>query len=93
MNGVSKRDGYPPKVREFCLALHYYSPRAYEYVRETFSKHLPHAGTIRSWYANCNLDARPGITKQCLDVIEERADEKKKNGSQLVVSLSFDEVI
>lgn len=91
-NGINKKDGYPAKVREFCLALHFYSPRAYEYVREKFHKNIPHSGTIRSWYANCNLDARPGITKQCLEMIRERSDEKSRSGEQLVVSISFDEV-
>lgn len=92
MNGVSYKIGYPEKVREFCITLHYYSPRAYEYVREKFNKNLPHSGTIRAWYANCNVDCRPGITAQCLDVIKERVAEKRRNGKQLIVSISFDEV-
>lgn len=92
MYGVSYRIGYPEKVRDFCIALHFHNPRAYEYVREKFNNNLPHAGTIRAWYANCNVDCRPGITAQCLSVISERAAEKRKYGKQLIVSISFDEV-
>lgn len=38
---------YDEDVRAFALTLHFYSPRAYNYVREKFDKHLPHVATIR----------------------------------------------
>lgn len=39
---------YEPHLRSFALTLHYYSPRAYEYVRTEFNLCLPHAKTISS---------------------------------------------
>lgn len=90
--GVKFRESYPPSVRAFCMSLHYTSPRAYEYMREKFGKHLPHAQTIRQWYRNSNLDATPGISTQSLDALEAKAKSMKEDGVQLVVNLNFDEI-
>jgi len=54
----------PPEIQNFAASLHFYSPKAYEYVRETFMKILPHENTIRSWYTN--VDDNPGIYKPAL---------------------------
>jgi len=43
-------NNYPPEIQNFATSLHFYSPKAYEYVRETFMKILPHESTIRSWF-------------------------------------------
>lgn len=48
-NGKSKQK-YSPALRAFALTLHYYSPKAYEYVRKTFDTCLPSTRTIRKWY-------------------------------------------
>lgn len=93
MNGINPIESYQENVREFCMALHFYSPRAYQYVRERFNNNIPHVGTIRAWYANCNVDGQPGITQQCLDVIRERSEEKMQKKQQLVVAISFDEIL
>lgn len=37
---------YSPALRTFALTLHYYSPRAYSYVRDTFDSCLPHSKTL-----------------------------------------------
>ena len=43
-----------PKVANFAITLHYYSPKAYEYVRNVLC--LPHPSTLREWASsiNCN---------------------------------------
>lgn len=48
---------YSEEIREFCLTQHFYSPRAYEFLRQRST--LPDPSTIRRWLAtrNCN----PGI--------------------------------
>lgn len=48
---------YSEEIREFCLTLHFYSPRAYDFIRQR-STH-PDPSTIRRWLAtrHCN----PGI--------------------------------
>lgn len=83
---------FPKNVRRFAFDLHYLSPRAYEYVRETFEKSLPHSSTIRKWYANSDLNAEPGITNATVKFLSQKVAEKKKNGEELVCSVCFDEM-
>lgn len=84
---------YPENVRKFCLKLHYRSPGGYELVREFFNNHLPHQGTIRSWYANSDLNTHPNeINKQCLNILRRKVLEKEIDGEKLIVSLLFDEI-
>lgn len=90
--GVKGGDPYPPSVRAFCMSLHYTSPRAYEYLREKFGRHLPHAQTIRQWYRNSNLDAAPGISSQSLNALEVKAKSMQQDSIQLLVNLNFDEI-
>lgn len=91
--GVEARQKYPPNVRHFCLALEYYSPRAYEYVRKTFHNHLPHKRTLRSWHQNSDIKSDPGIQKVQMEKLEKIAnDYKEKHGHNLVCSLVFDEM-
>lgn len=90
--GVKGRDSYPPSVRAFCMSLHYMSPRAYDYLRNKFGKHLPHCQTIRQWYRNSNLDAKSGIGTYALNALESKAKTVRENGEQLVVSVVFDEM-
>lgn len=56
--GVKSGSKYPPNVRHFCLALVYYSPRAYNFIRTTFHNHLPTLKTIRNWMANSDICGR-----------------------------------
>lgn len=90
--GVKGRESYPPSVRAFCMSLHYTSPRAYDYLRKKFGKHLPHPQTIRQWYRNSDLDATSGIGTHALNALESKAKTMCENGKQLVVSLVFDEM-
>lgn len=92
LNGVNHREKYPEVVRDFCLMVHFSSVRAYEAIREFFGNNLPHPGTIRAWYSNSDLNCKPGISESCLRILKKRADQKKANGSELVVSLIFDEM-
>lgn len=73
--------------------MHYHSPRAYEFLRETFSNHLPHAGTIRAWYANSDLNTEPNvISVNCLNMIRRKSSEKAEKGEKLICGVLFDEV-
>ena len=50
-NGEKVEQKYPPEIRSFVLTLHYYSRRAYNYVRDKFQKMvLPHEKTLCRWY-------------------------------------------
>lgn len=70
--------------------MHYYSPRAYEYVRSVFNSNLPSSRTIRSWLSS--IDCSPGFTENAFDVLREMADEAESRGKKLVVGLIFDEM-
>jgi hypothetical protein len=61
---------YDPQIRAFALTLHFYSPRAYEYVRKCFSNCLPNRRTIRYWLSHIN--AEPGFTGETMDAIRRR---------------------
>lgn len=77
--------GYSPQVRSFALSLHFYSPKAYRYVREKFNNKLLSVSTIKSWYRV--VDGSPGFTDESLKAIELRY--KEKSG---IVNLVLDEM-
>ncbi|XP_072750897.1 uncharacterized protein [Anoplolepis gracilipes] len=74
---LKKRIGkYSEEIRSFALTLHFYSPKAYNYIRKTWGKQfLPHSSTIRKWYQVIN--GSPGFTKEALIAIITRASQKK----------------
>lgn len=92
LEGVKARNRYSPTVREFSLGLHYLSPRAYEFLRNTFKKHLPHVATLRQWYANSGLLDEPGINRTVLSQPKDLVAGKKSKGRELIVSISLDEI-
>lgn len=92
LNGVKKGSKYPESVRSFCLSVHFYSPRAYEFIREAFENNLPSVSALKKWYANCNVLCQPGVTQFSLDVIKKLSNEMAKEGKSMVCSLAFDEV-
>lgn len=83
---------YPPNVRVFALTLHYYSPNAYEYLRNVFNYNLPHIRTIKYWYTA--IDGSPGYTKESFDVLSQRVKNQtvNKDEKKLLVGLCFDEM-
>lgn len=90
--GIPPRSKYPEIVRRFCLNIYYLSVRAYECLRSTFDDNLPHSATVRSWYANSDLNCEPGISPSCLKILEKKAADKAKEGSKLLISICFDEM-
>lgn len=78
---------YSPALRSFALTLHYYSSKAYNYVRKVFNLSLPHPGTIRNWYKV--IDGNPGFTTESLEALKLMAGNKK---SPLYCCLMMDEM-
>lgn len=78
---------YSPELRAFALTLHFYSPKAYNFVRKTFSTCLPVICTLRSWYQS--VDGKPGFTKEALDTIKSKAKESDK---KIYATIIFDEM-
>lgn len=81
---------YSAIVRIFCFTLHFYSAKAYEYVRSFFNLNLPHIRTIRNWYSAIN--GSPGFTECAFDVLKQKADETKEKGESLNVCLIHDDM-
>lgn len=64
----STKTKYSPALRTFALTLNYYSPKAYNYVRQKFDFSLPHPRTLRKWYES--FDGNPGFTNESLNAIK-----------------------
>lgn len=62
---------YSPVLRTFACTLHFYSPKAYEYVRKKFQTCLPHSRTIKKWYES--VDAQPGFTQESFKALKYKA--------------------
>lgn len=85
-----KGKSYCEEVRRFCLTIHFYSPRAYSYIREKFNNTIPCESTIRNWYSSIN--GSPGITNESLDVLHKKVEESNSEGKQVYGCLMFDEM-
>lgn len=91
--GVAHKTKYPESVRQFCLSLHYHSPRGYEYVRRTFNYHLPSSKTIQRWYAASDIRGEPGIQQDTFSRLKIIADKyEEQNKSRIVCCLMLDEM-
>ena len=60
--GHLSRENYSPELRKFALTLHFYSPKAYKYVHDTFQLSLPHTSTLKTRYRAIN--GKPGLTEE-----------------------------
>lgn len=82
---------YNEDVRSFCLTLHYYSPRAYNYVRGKFNNNLPSISAMRNWYASIN--ASPGFTTEAFESLRKMTNKHmEKTGSKLLVNVMADDM-
>lgn len=91
--GRIKSNQYCDSVRLFAYTLHFYSPRAYQYVRDKFDKHLPEISCIRSWVSNCTGFSEPGISAEAIRYLGCLKDQmNQKEGKEFYCSLSFDEM-
>lgn len=72
--------------------MHFYSPRAYFFLREKFGRNLPDRSTIRSWVSNSTGYGQPGISGEGLSALARLAKNMKSKGSELYCSMCFDEM-
>lgn len=87
VNSASNHKSYSDEIREFCLTLHFYSPRAYEFIRQWST--LPDPSTIRRWIAtrHCN----PGILHEVIDYFKQKLKSETSNFSHVKdVALIYD---
>lgn len=81
---------WSPALRSFALTLHFYSPRAYAYVRQSYDNKLPSESTIRKWYQT--TEGSPGVTEESLNALKIKVQEAKTVGKKIVCSLIMDEM-
>lgn len=87
------KDGkmYDEYVRGFCLTMHFYSPRAYGYLRSKFKNNIPSISAMRNWYSTIN--ASPGFTTDAFDSLKKKAIEyETRNGKKLFCNVIADEM-
>jgi len=49
LHDIKSKVKYDQILKDFCVTFEYWSPRAYQYVRESFNYALPHPNTIYLW--------------------------------------------
>ena len=81
---------FDPELRTFALTLNFYSPKAYNYVREKFNKNLPHPDSIRKWYKTVN--GEPGISQEALGCLRNMVESYKRQHKTLLCNLVMDEM-
>lgn len=86
--GQKVKKQYNEEIRKFALTLHFFSPKAYNYVRNQFNNCLPHSKTLSKWYSV--VDAEPGITQEALGMLKIKcAKSTKKKLSALLYLMRF----
>jgi hypothetical protein len=81
---------YTPLMRSFALTLHFYSTKAYTYIRRVWGNILPHPSTIRNWYRSVN--GSPGFTNEALHAIKLRIADNKNKGKNTICNIVVDEM-
>ena len=81
---------YTPELMAFASTLHFYSAKAYAFVRKTFHLSLPVESLLRKQYSK--IPADPGFTKPAFDELKKKAEEAKKDGKVVFCSLMLDEM-
>lgn len=78
---------YSEELRAFALTLHFYSARAYCFVRNKFNLCLPHPRTISKWYQH--IDCVPGFTAEAMKTLQLKV---QQSHHQLLFALTMDEM-
>ena len=72
---------YNQQMRKFAITLHFYSPKAYDYLRPTLC--LPHPSTLRKWRSTINVE--PGFLSQAMNIAKLYADGCGENRCSLIL--------
>lgn len=89
LEGPSRKK-YDPQLRAFALTLNFYSPKAYNFVRDTFNNSLPHSRTLQKWYQS--VEGSPGFTQEALNAIRMKVEDARRIGSTVVCNMVMDEM-
>ena len=64
---------YIREIKQFAMALHYYSAKGCEFVHKIFA--LPHSSSVRTWGAS--VDCEPGYLMDVIQLLGKALQEKK----------------
>ena len=81
---------FTTEIKKFAITLHTYSPKAYRFIRDTFSKVLPHEKTIYRWMTKLVIE--PGFSRFSLNLMESIVKSENDAGKQVYCSLVLDEM-
>ncbi|GFN80520.1 THAP domain containing 9 [Plakobranchus ocellatus] len=84
------RATYSEELKAFAMTLHFYSAKAYDYVRETFDLALPHPRQLRSWYSD--VDGDPGFTRSAFEALRLQTEKDETAGKKTLCCLMLDEM-
>lgn len=62
---------YDERLRAFSITLNFLSPKAYNFVRDTFDTCLPHPRTVGRWYES--IDGKPGFSAESFRILKEKS--------------------
>lgn len=83
---------YSDTVKTFAFTLHFYSPRAYTFLRSKFKNNLPDVSRIRNWVSKSTEEGTHGISHAGLRQLKSIAENMKSNGKEILCSLAWDEM-
>ena len=81
---------YCESLRSFAITLHFYSPKAYNYIRKTFKNCLPHERTLQKWFRN--VSSKPGFSNDSFTALEYKIKFLKSQGKFAPCALLMDEM-
>ncbi|CAB4032804.1 THAP domain-containing 9, partial, partial [Paramuricea clavata] len=83
--GNSTGSRYSEQIKQFAISLHFYSAKAYKFVRK--SLHLPHPSTIRSWASS--IECEPGFLSNVIEHLQNTLEDDNKDCIILVDEMSI----
>lgn len=90
LSGKHRFNAFPPELKTFATTLHFYSPKAYDFVRRIFINILPHPSTIRKWYYS--IDGSPEISQPALDCLTKKSREAVEKKRTILCGLQIDDM-
>jgi hypothetical protein len=62
----------------------------FRYVRSILNNALPHESVLREWASK--IDGSPGFTAQSFKLLQQKVQEEKAKGQEVIVQLVLDEM-
>lgn len=85
---LTKNKKFSPELRKFVITLNFFSPKAYDFVRNVFDTCLPHRRTIGKWLQTIN--AAPGFTSEAFETLRKHVIENQNK--PIICALVIDEM-